>query len=105
MVRKIVFYRINSEIERVNLRENEKILVHGIIDCHFEEPNKNGNPQIILLDFKSDNIPHSITLAQWAKRHRAQLEIYAQALTAATNMEVADVLLYSFSRDEAVSCL
>ena len=94
-----------DKFNQAQVPHNEKILVHGIIDCHFEEPDKNGNPQLILLDFKSDNIPHSITLSQWAKRHRAQLEIYAQALVAATNMKVADILLYSFSRNEAVSCV
>ena len=80
------------------IEENEKILVHGIIDCHFEE-----NGKIIVLDFKSDRIPHSTSLAEWAKYHRVQLKIYEKAVAAATKMEVAEVLLYSFARGEAVA--
>jgi len=78
--------------------QSETILVHGIIDCHFEEDGK-----LILLDFKSDNIPKSTPLGEWAKTHLVQLEIYKQALTKSINMEVKEVLLYSFSRSEAVS--
>ncbi|MCL2217262.1 MAG: UvrD-helicase domain-containing protein, partial [Defluviitaleaceae bacterium] len=79
-------------------QSQESILVHGIIDCHFEE-----DGQIVLLDFKSDNIPRGMTLSQWGENHRVQLEIYKQALAKATQTEVKEVLLYSFSRGEAVS--
>lgn len=78
--------------------ENETILVHGIIDCHFEEKGK-----IILLDFKSDNIPKSMPLTAWAKTHHTQLDIYKQALTKSTKMEVTETLIYSFSRGETVA--
>ncbi|MCL1882913.1 MAG: helicase-exonuclease AddAB subunit AddA [Defluviitaleaceae bacterium] len=79
------------------MENNETILVHGIIDCHFEEDGK-----IILLDFKSDKIPHSTALDKWAEKHRVQLEIYKEALEKSTDMEVSEVLLYSFSRGESV---
>ena len=78
--------------------DSEKILVHGIIDCHFEE-----NGKLILLDFKSDRIPEQISLAEWAEKHRVQLEIYARALGEATKKDVAEMLLYSFSRGEIIS--
>jgi ATP-dependent helicase/nuclease subunit A len=71
----------------------DTILVHGIIDCHFEE-----NGKLILVDFKSDKI--SVPLEKWAQNHRTQLEIYKQALTQAAKMEVAEVLLYSFSHGD-----
>jgi ATP-dependent helicase/nuclease subunit A len=77
--------------------EDEKIIVHGIIDCHFEE-----NGKMILVDFKSDKILPSTATSEWAKRHRVQLEIYRQALAEATKKEVAEVLLYSFYRGETV---
>jgi ATP-dependent helicase/nuclease subunit A len=76
----------------------EKILVHGIIDCCFEE-----NEKMILVDFKSDFIPPNISTRDWAKKHSVQMEIYKQALTKSAKMEVAEILLYSFSRGEAVS--
>ncbi|MDR0273050.1 MAG: helicase-exonuclease AddAB subunit AddA [Clostridiales bacterium] len=77
---------------------DETILVHGIIDCHFEEDGK-----LILLDFKSDKIPHSTPLNEWAENHRIQLEIYKQALEASANTEVSEILLYSFSRGETAT--
>ncbi|MCL1844365.1 MAG: PD-(D/E)XK nuclease family protein, partial [Defluviitaleaceae bacterium] len=71
----------------------EKILVHGIIDCHFEEDEK-----IVLIDFKNDFIPHGTELNEWAKKHRTQLEIYKEALEKSTDTAVSEVLLYSFAR-------
>jgi ATP-dependent helicase/nuclease subunit A len=79
----------------LDMVHNDTILVHGIIDCHFEE-----NGKIVLLDFKSDNIPHPTTLNEWAENHRVQLEIYKQALEKSTEAEVSEILLYSFARDE-----
>ncbi|MCL2262228.1 MAG: PD-(D/E)XK nuclease family protein, partial [Defluviitaleaceae bacterium] len=76
----------------------EKILVHGIIDCHFEE-----NGKMILLDFKSDRIPPAVSLSEWAQNHRVQLKIYEQALAEATKTEVSETLLYSFYCGEAVA--
>ncbi|MCL1877265.1 MAG: PD-(D/E)XK nuclease family protein, partial [Defluviitaleaceae bacterium] len=75
----------------------EKILVHGIIDCHFEEEGK-----IVLVDFKNDFIPHGTELDEWAKKHRTQLEIYKEALEKSSEQAVDEVLLYSFSRSAAV---
>ncbi|MCL2576884.1 MAG: helicase-exonuclease AddAB subunit AddA [Defluviitaleaceae bacterium] len=86
--------QLYPEIENAD----EKILVHGIIDCHFEEDGK-----WILLDFKSDKIPHTATLNEWAETHRIQLEIYKQALIEATRTEVAETLLYSFARGEVAA--
>jgi ATP-dependent helicase/nuclease subunit A len=76
---------------------DEKILVHGIIDCHFEE-----NDKLILLDFKSDTLPRGVSLNEWAEKHRIQLEIYRQALSEATKKEVSETLLYSFACGETV---
>ncbi|MCL2456533.1 MAG: PD-(D/E)XK nuclease family protein, partial [Defluviitaleaceae bacterium] len=78
--------------------DDEKILVHGIIDCHFEE-----NGKIVLIDFKSDNIPRTVSTDEWAKKHYVQLKIYKQALEKAAKKEVAEVLLYSFARGETVT--
>ncbi|MCL2388209.1 MAG: UvrD-helicase domain-containing protein [Defluviitaleaceae bacterium] len=79
---------------------HEKILVHGIIDCHFEE-----NEKIIAIDFKSDSIPASTPLSEWAEIHRIQMEIYAQALTKATGKPVSEILLYAFARGEEVALM
>jgi len=68
----------------------ESILVHGIIDCHFEE-----DGQIVLLDFKSEN--PGASPEDWARTHRTQLHIYKKALEQATFMPVKEAVLYSFS--------
>jgi len=62
---------------------NETILVHGIIDCYFEE-----DGQIVLLDYKSDAQP---------ARHRTQMEIYKKAIANATAKNVKEMLIYSFA--------
>jgi len=79
-----------SEIYPENLNSaHEKILVHGIIDCYFQEDNK-----IVLLDFKSGANP---------KDHKVQMDIYKKAIAEATALEVKEVLIYSFALGEAVS--
>ena len=75
----------------------ENILVHGIIDCWFEEEGR-----VVVADFKNDLIPKGVPLEQWAERHRTQLEIYREALGKATERTVSEVLLYSFARRSAV---
>jgi ATP-dependent helicase/nuclease subunit A len=77
-------------------RGDEKILVHGIIDCYFEE-----NGKIVLVDFKSDRIKGDAN--EWAKKHATQLKIYKQALQKATKLEVCEVLLYSFFLDRVLN--
>jgi len=79
-----------SEIYADRPNSKESILVHGIIDCYFEEEG-----QLVLLDFKSEN-PGPSPKA-WANTHRTQLMIYKKALEAATAKRVKEVILYSFS--------
>ena len=74
-----------------NVDSAEKILVHGIIDCHFVE-----SGMAVLVDFKNDRIPSKTKPEEWAKTHGVQLGIYREALVKSTGMEVAEVLLHSF---------
>jgi len=67
---------------------NETVLVHGIIDCYFEE-----NNEIVLVDYKSDAQP---------ERHSIQMEIYKKAIANATAMNVKEVLIYSFALGKAI---
>jgi ATP-dependent helicase/nuclease subunit A len=74
----------------------ETLLVHGIIDCYFEE-----DGGIVLVDYKSDAVygnPYS-----WANTHRVQLDIYKKAVEQSTAKEVKEVLLYSFWLGEALT--
>ncbi|MCL2286212.1 MAG: helicase-exonuclease AddAB subunit AddA, partial [Firmicutes bacterium] len=68
--------------------QNENVLVHGIIDCYFEE-----NGEIVLVDYKSDAQP---------TRHTTQMEIYKKAIENATAMKVKEVLIYSFALGKAI---
>jgi ATP-dependent helicase/nuclease subunit A len=96
LFREIPFVLALPAAQLYPVESDEKILVHGIIDCYFEENNK-----LILVDFKSDKITGP--LDEWAETHRVQMEIYRQAIENATGMEVAETLLYSFSRGEAAT--
>jgi ATP-dependent helicase/nuclease subunit A len=69
--------------------QGEKTLVHGIIDCFFEE--RGG---IVLVDYKSDKIYGEPE--KWAEKHRLQLEIYKKAAAEATGLNVIEICLYSF---------
>ena len=73
----------------------ESILVHGIIDCYFEE-----DGELVLVDFKSEN-PGPNPKA-WAETHRVQLQIYKKAIAEATAKVVKEVILYSFVTGEGI---
>jgi len=75
---------------------NESILVHGIIDLYFEEPDG-----LVLVDFKSDN-PGSDE-AVWARTHSTQLKIYKRAIEEATASNVKEVLLYTFTKGDVIN--
>ena len=73
------------------------VLIHGIIDCYFEE-----NGKIVIIDFKNDSIIGDPN--EWAKKYRVQMGIYKRAAEQATGKEVAETLLYAF-RHNAVYTL
>jgi len=68
--------------------QSETVLVHGIIDCFFEE-----DGEIVLVDYKSDVHP---------SRHATQMRIYKKAIANATAKNVKEVLVYSFALGRAV---
>ena len=86
-------------------KKSEKILIHGTIDCYFEEENKQGETQITLLDFKSDAWPQNMTSEKWSSPHITQLKIYKKAIIQATGIEKIETLLYSFAKGITVPVL
>ena len=78
----------------------EEVLVQGIIDCYFfeEKPEKEGEYQIILLDYKSNWIDRRLPLEDEENRLRReysrQLEIYKTALEEGEMWGVCEVYLY-----------
>jgi len=79
-----------------NISSQETILVHGIVDCYFEE-----NGQLVIIDFKNEN-PTRGDIEAWINSHRVQLNIYKKAIEAATEKNVKEILLYSFSQGLAI---
>ncbi len=73
----------------------EEVLVHGIIDCFFEE-----DGEIVLVDYKSDYIRGSAE--EWARTHAVQMDIYKKAVTEATALNVKETWLYSFYYNKAI---
>ncbi len=72
----------------------EMILIQGIIDVFFEEPDG-----IVLLDYKTDRVKSAHELAGL---YRAQLELYQEAIERSIGKEVKERLLYSFCLGEVV---
>jgi len=78
------------------LSSDETILVHGIIDCWFEE-----NGKIILVDYKSDSLPEG-GLDELINEYRIQMKIYAEAIERTCGQAPSEVLLYLFSINTAI---
>ncbi|HJA12660.1 MAG TPA: helicase-exonuclease AddAB subunit AddA [Candidatus Mediterraneibacter merdipullorum] len=70
-------------------RSGEKILVQGIIDAYYEEPDG-----LTVLDYKTDRVR---TGEELKEKYHAQLDYYAQALEQLTGKTVKEKVIYSFT--------
>ena len=75
-------------------RSGEKILVQGIIDVYFEEPDG-----LVVLDYKTDKVRTGNELKE---KYHAQLDYYAQALEQLTEKPVKEKIIYSFTLGEEI---
>lgn len=75
-------------------KSGEKILVQGIIDVYFEEPDG-----LVVLDYKTDKVKAGTELKE---KYHAQLEYYAQALEQLTGKHVKEKIIYSFTLVEEI---
>lgn len=73
---------------------DETLLMQGMIDCYFEEPDG-----LVLVDYKTDIIPPGGIEAIMG-RYRVQLDYYARALAILTQKKVKERYLYLFSIGE-----
>lgn len=73
----------------------ETILVQGIIDVYFEEPDG-----LVVLDYKTDKAKSAVDLTE---KYHAQLDYYAQALSRLTGKPVKEKIIYSFTLREEIS--
>ncbi len=76
-------------------RTGEKILVQGIIDVYFEEPDG-----LVVLDYKTDKVRNAEELKE---KYHAQLDYYAQALSRLTGKQVKEKIIYSFTLGEEIA--
>ncbi len=72
----------------------ETLLVQGIIDVYFEEPDG-----ITVLDYKTDRIK---TAEELAEKYHAQLDYYAKAIQRTTGKRVKEKVIYSFTLKEKI---
>ena len=70
-------------------RSGETILVQGIIDVYFEEPDG-----LVVLDYKTYQVRAADELKE---KYHAQLDYYAQALEQLTEKHVKEKIIYSFT--------
>ena len=74
--------------EIYGLESDEKILIQGIADCVIEK-----NNELILIDYKTDNITDGEELLE---RYKKQIMFYKNAIAKTLNKPVKQALLYSF---------
>ena len=76
----------------------ERILVQGVIDLWFDEPNR-----AVLVDYKSDFLYGSDeeVLKTLEKNYRIQLDIYGEAIRQATGHEDVEQWIWSLRRGKA----
>lgn len=85
-------YREKRFSVRDVLDNNQSVLVQGVIDCFFENPD--GSYSVV--DYKTDRVK---TFEELTNRHKIQLDCYRRAVERMTGCPVSRVLLYSFALD------
>lgn len=73
-----------------DLCQDEKLLLQGVIDCYFEEPDG-----IVLIDYKTDYVPEGGEDAI-KERYHSQIHYYAGALEKLTGKVVKEKYIYLF---------
>ncbi len=75
--------------------ENETVILQGIIDCFFEEPDG-----FVLFDYKTDKVRNNTSDIK--KQYQKQLELYVQAIEKLTGKKVKESYLYLFDTNEVI---
>ncbi len=92
---KRVYREKRFSVSDTDKASGEKMLVQGVIDCFFENPDKS----YTVVDYKTDRVK---SLQELADRHRVQLEYYKNAVERMTGKRVSCALLYSFALNGTV---
>lgn len=92
------FYTYISTKEIYNTKNDENILVQGIIDLYYIDENDN----LILVDYKTDFVKNEQELIN---EYKVQLEIYKKALSEALKKDVKEVYIYSIYLNKAIKMI
>ncbi|MGI5880381.1 MAG: helicase-exonuclease AddAB subunit AddA [Syntrophomonadaceae bacterium] len=85
-----------SDIFKLSVTTDEKLLVQGVIDLYFEE-----NDKLILLDFKTDRALYN--LERLIRQYSIQLKWYRRALESIQQKEVSEMYLYLFENHQTIA--
>ena len=90
-------YEVFAEEEYKNYEE--KILVHGMIDCYFKETDN-----IVLIDYKTDYVDfgHENELIE---KYKIQLKMYKNAIERAKKQSVSEIYIYSLYLGNTIKVL
>lgn len=94
--RELPFNHRVSGRELLGADTDETVLLQGIIDCCFLE-----DGQWVLIDYKTDFVPKG-RAKETASKHRRQLTLYKNALSALTGAEVKEMYIHFLSTGESV---
>lgn len=83
--------------ELIETGETAKVMLQGVIDCCFIE-----DGEWVLVDHKTSHIDKSHSARTVAERYRRQIELYAEALTKLTGINVKQRYVYLLSAGIAV---
>jgi ATP-dependent helicase/nuclease subunit A len=90
-------YREKRFSVRDVIKENgEPILVQGVIDCFFENP----DGTFTVVDYKTDRVKNEEELQN---RHKLQVSCYRRAVERMTGKKVSQTLLWSFALGKEVA--
>lgn len=81
-----------------NAREDEEILLQGVVDCCLEEDGK-----LVIIDYKTDSLRSRAQLEERRELYAGQVKAYSRALSRIFGMEVKETVLYFLSIGEMVT--
>ena len=76
---------------------DEKVLVQGIIDAFYIKDNK-----VCIVDYKTDRVDRYTGEEILVSRYRKQLELYGEAISKITGMEVSRCCIYSVALNKEI---
>lgn len=78
---------------------NSGILIQGVVDCFFENP----DGSYTLIDYKTDRVKENEE-QKLIDRHRTQLSFYAEAIEKLTGRPVSEIFIYSLHLGKEIKC-